>query len=106
MSQSSGKKERRVVIIIKQQDFHFLLLTLRTILARPFAVANAGLRLQIELSVGGAVGEALEGLVVRLTAIRGAPPLLADAGSIHANPVIVAGWMRAVDWRGSKLRIN
>lgn len=72
-------------------------LTFRAIITGPHGLADAGLGLQIEIPVAAAVRQALQCLLVHLTAVSSFPALFTDTRTLGAETVTRASRMRTVD---------
>lgn len=72
---------------------------LRAVLAAPLGLARARLAVQIEGAVAGAVGQALERVLVHGGTVRALPALFADAGAVGAEAVAGAGRVGTVHWK-------
>lgn len=72
-------------------------LTFRAIITRPHGLAETGLGLEIESSMTAAVRQALQRLLVHLTAIGSLPTLFTDARALGAKTVARASRMWTVN---------
>lgn len=70
----------------------------RAIITGPHRLTEAGLSLKIEISVTAAVWQALQCLLVHLTAIGSLPTLFTDARALGAKTVARASWMRTINF--------
>lgn len=75
---------------------------LGAILTAPLGLAGAGLRVQIERTVAGAVGQTLQCVLVHRGTVRALPALLADAGTLGTEPMPGTGRMGTVNWNGKE----
>lgn len=81
-------------------------LTSGAVIARPHGFTLTCLRFQVEGSVAGAVGQALQRVVVCFTAVCAFPALLAQADAVRAEPVTRARRVRAVPWNTSTAAVR
>lgn len=72
------------------------MLTFGAIIAGPHRLTEARLRLEIKVAVSAATRQALERLLIHLTAVSALPALLADAGALGTETMPRAGRVRAV----------
>jgi len=77
---------------------------LGTVVAAPLGLAGTRLGVQVEGAVAGAVGQALQRVLIHGGAVRSLPALLADAGAVGAESVARAVRMRTVHWWGEESR--
>lgn len=68
--------------------------TFRAIITAPFWCANARLRVQIEITVAGTIGQTLQRVLIHLAAVLSLPALLAQTGAVRAESM--AGARRMV----------
>lgn len=73
-------------------------LTSGAVIAWPHGFTLTCLRFQVKGSVAGAVGQALQRVVVCFAAVCAFPALLAQADAVRAEPVTRACRVRAVPW--------
>jgi hypothetical protein len=70
----------------------------RAVVSRPQRFAVTRLRFDVEFTVTGAVGQALQRVLIRLTTVRSFPAFLAHARAVQTDAVAVTRRMRTVDF--------